>query len=206
MSIFFVSTVYCDDISNVGLSTDERVEILVNIYLNKKQPKEVSNIIFVGDSRVVGMSMKSGRYLYVAETSSGYEWMLNEAEPAVNEALKSCPDAEIVMCFGVNDVCDIDNYIMEYNRLSELYGDKMWFASVGPVEDERCETNGYVISNEMIEEFNNKLKEGVGDRYLDYYSYLTTNGFTTQDGLHYSEESCKDIEDYIRKIIETGEQ
>ena len=37
--------------------------------------------------------------------------------------------------------------------------------------------------------------------YIDTYTYLTKNGYSTRDGLHYDNKTYKSIYSYIRKEI-----
>ena len=42
----------------------------------------------------------------------------------------------------------------------------------------------------------------VGVNYIDIYSYLTENGYSTLDGTHYPDSVSEDIYDYILDSLE----
>lgn len=182
-----------------------RIDDLIDKYYNSYiQKHTVENMIFVGDSRVVGMLLTSGRYHYIGEESTGYDWMVGVAEGALASSVAKYPEADIIMCFGVNDVGNIGAYINEYQRLYSIYGDKIWFMSVNPIDDSAAAACGYFANNSMVINFNNALKEAMGDRYLDCYSKMIENGFGTQDGVHYTADTYINIENYTKELIENA--
>ena len=68
-----------------------------------------SDIIFYGDSRVVGMAYLTGGYHYVGKESTGTAWMEGEGLSYLESQMKAWPEADIVFCFGVNDPGQIGN-------------------------------------------------------------------------------------------------
>lgn len=175
------------------------------IVIRDEDDYTVSDMIFVGDSRVVGMQMSSGRYHYIGEISTGYDWMVNTAEGILSSTANAYPDADIVFCFGVNDVGNIGAYINEYFRLLSIYGDRLWLMSVNPIEDGAASANGYFANNGMVVNFNQSLKEAFPDRYIDCYTEMMTEGYDTMDGVHYTAGTYLDIEDYTKELIENAE-
>ena len=45
-----------------------------------------------------------------------------------------------------------------------------------------------------------KLKAAFGKRYIDTYTYLIKNGYSSPDGLHYHAESYRKIYNYVMSI------
>ena len=166
---------------------------------------EVTQMIFVGDSRVVGMSMAGG-YSYVGKESIGYDWFVSEGVYQMLNQMNTWPDAEVILCFGINDVANIGSYIAEYQYLEENYPNtRFWFMSVNPVNDGMASSCGYFINSDMVLSFNSVLQQAFPDQYLDVYSYLQSNGYGTSDGVHYDVGTYLVIQEYTRYLIEQKE-
>lgn len=163
--------------------------------------QEITDIIFVGDSRVVGMA-SAGGYHYVGEVSMGYSWLTGEGTGWMLQEMAANPDAAIVLCFGINDLGNIGSYIGYYQTLISQYPDREWyFMSVNPVNEAAASACGYTVNNAMIEAFNQSLMSSFPDRYIDVYSYLLANGFGTGDGIHYDAGTYGTIQDYTLLMI-----
>lgn len=191
----------CGAHAQTAASLPERVSQVVKNYYGRR---EVKDLIFVGDSRAEGMQWLSGRYHYICKTAIGYAWLISDAKPAITQMASELPEADIILSLGVNDVDNVGSYIEEFHAMQGRYGDRVWFLSVTPVEDDRCAANGYMVNNGMINAFNEQVKAGVGNRYIDCCSYLWQSGFETQDGLHYTEDTYKKIEDFVKSTIENS--
>lgn len=164
--------------------------------------KKVDGIVFVGDSRVVGMS-RLGGYDYIGKNGEGYDWFVNDAVFTLYDFLYSYPDHDVVLCFGVNDLPNIDLYVDFYRFLMDAYPDtRFWVASVNPCNDEMAESLGYYMRNNMIEPFNEIMKEAFPNQYIDCYRYLTKNGYATVDGIHYDDGTYLVIQEYCKAWIE----
>lgn len=77
--------------------------------------------------------------------------------------------------------------------------------SVNPLDKEKCDKYGYDYDGVMsgIEVFNDKLSE-TEYMYIDTYSYLMNNGFSTVDGLHYTDDTYRLIYNYVRSALGGG--
>ena len=155
--------------------------------------------IFTGDSRTVGMELAVGskhpETKFIAQISIGYSWMKNNAIPQIVSSMSN--NTKIVFLFGVNDLHNIDNYIKEYKTFEKQYknSNKIYYVSVNPVNNEVS------VTNEQIENFNIKLKEFAGNRYIDTYSMLKKDGYSSSDGLHYDTSTNEKIYNYIINSI-----
>ena len=157
------------------------------------------NYLFVGDSRVVGMSnaVSSSEASFVGKVSMGYSWMVSSALSQVKSKLKSEPTLYVIFCFGINDLGNIDKYISEYRKLISSYKyANFFFMSVNPIETSKARANGYSVTNSQIEAFNEKLKEAMGFRYLNTYKWMTKKGFDTADGIHYTSSTYSRLYSY----------
>ncbi|MDO4476272.1 MAG: hypothetical protein Q4B59_05780 [Lachnospiraceae bacterium] len=157
----------------------------------------VQDTIWVGDSRTVGMQQSVGgsRNIYIAKVGEGYRWLNSSAGPLLKQKLGSDPNRQVVFAFGVNDPDNVASYISYYQGLIRKYPKtRFYFMAVNPVD--RSRYHG-VITNDMIQSFNRKLKAAVGDKYIDTYTYLNQSGFSTADGLHYSAATYQRIYQYV---------
>ena len=157
--------------------------------------------IFIGDSRYVGMNkacnISDGKNKFViAKVGQGYSYLVNEAikrAQQIEEENKQITKWKYIICLGVNDLGNKDKYV---STLSNLANTKdLYIESVNPV--------GYnsKISNATIEDFNNTIKNISNISYIDLYTILKNNGFSSNDGVHYSNETYKDIFDIISNNI-----
>ena len=161
-----------------------------------------SDLIFYGDSRVVGMSYTADSYHYVGKEGAGYSWMSGEGLTYLEEQMKSWPDADIVFCFGVNDLGNLSSYISFYQSFEEKYPDRrFWYMSVTPVYDGLAASSGSTVKNADIETFNQGLETAFPEQYLDCYSYLKEYGYNAQDGIHYDGDTYFGEQDYCRRLI-----
>ena len=160
------------------------------------------DIIFFGDSRVVGMAQNTGGYHYVGKVSMGYSWMCGEGLELLKGKMEEYPEADVVFGFGVNDLDNIGAYIGFYRQMIDAYPDRrLWLLSVNPVNEQIERAHGYTVTNASICAFNEQLKAALPERYLDCYSYLMEYGFNTADGVHYDSTTCFAIQDFTWRSI-----
>ena len=156
--------------------------------------------IFVGDSRTVGLkSAANDTSIYIAKVGEGYNWYKESAEKLLVDTLNENADKNITVIFnlGVNDLDNAGKYAGAVNRLSSEYPSVTFkYLSVNPVEET-------TVTNIDIEKFNSTLQvmldRNIG--YIDSYTYLLADGFSTSDGLHYTDSTYKKIYDFTRSEI-----
>lgn len=155
---------------------------------------------WVGDSRTVGLGIVKGiSSKCIAKVGEGYSWFISSAEATLKKKLKADPDATVVFNFGVNDINNISKYISRYRKLMAAYPKAhFYFLSVNPIDSKY--TAGYV-SNSKIKAFNKKLKAAFPQNYIDTYTFLVNDGFSTVDGLHYTTSTYKLIYNYVLKKV-----
>lgn len=166
----------------------------------KTVAKNGDSYIFVGDSRMVGMSasVDSSNVTYIAKSGMGYSWLKSTAGPELKSYLKSDPYVKVVLALGVNDLGNIQSYITYYKSLIKKYPDTQFTVlSVNPVNEKKEASRGYSIKNSRIKAFNKKLKASFGSAYLNSNKYMTQQGFDTVDGLHYTKETYFALYVYI---------
>lgn len=157
--------------------------------------------LFVGDSRTVQMKTAVGSTdkAYVAKVGEGYNWFKNTALSQIPNYAGN--GTIMIINFGVNDLANASKYIKLVNNNIDAWteaGIKVYYAAVTPVK------NYKTVSNEQIEKFNAKLKSQLDPRitWIDGYTYLKQNGFSTGDGLHYNNSTYKNLYSYYMSVID----
>lgn len=157
-----------------------------------------SDIIFVGDSRTVGMeyAVNNSDYTWLCEVGKGYYWFKENID-SVDDYAK--PGTKVIINLGVNDLGNASKYATLINSYVDLWtseGIEVYYSAVTPVGDT-------TVTNDQIEKFNQTLKSGLDSRitWIDSYSYLTENGFSSSDGLHYNNATYKSLYNYYISIV-----
>lgn len=155
---------------------------------------DFSTFVFVGDSRTVGMASVVPMNT-IAEVGVGYSFLMAHR----NEILQ-LENTNIVFNLGVNDLANLDSYIEFFQGLPEefTWNNNLYVVSVNPCSGE------YEHMNEDIIYFNVQLSDSLPSliRFIDTYSYLSEVGFSSPDGLHYSESTYQTIAVLIYNNIE----
>lgn len=177
----------------------------------------LTNTIFVGDSRTVGLeqaflgktdanNLKSRNVYFVSKTGSAYTWFSAEAITDVNKILASNKNETftIVVNMGINGLSEADKYVSLLNSLAtgDWSSQRIIFQSVNPVDQSVAAQSGYTVTNSDIKDFNtvmrNDLEQKIG--YVDTFSDLIdsngtrlTSGYSTSDGIHYTNDTSLDI-------------
>lgn len=156
-------------------------------------------LIFIGDSRTVAMrDAVNDNSIWSCKVAMGYDWMSGTGVPQIEDEIDEYTSVIILM--GVNDVTNINHYVDYINAKANEWsglGAKTYFVSVGPVEHDNY------TSNPQIESFNSEMEENlVGVSYIDIYSWMTEEGFSTLDGIHYPDSISRDIYEYILDNLE----
>lgn len=159
--------------------------------------------LFSGDSRTVGIQLSLSDSkpdtLFVAKAGIGYQWMKDHAWSQIKQNLNDNPDMKVVFLYGVNDMININYYLKRYKELEGEYNkNRIWYVSVNPIRGQQ------LVTDDQIKEFNTKLKEHAGSRYIDTYSMLQKDGFGSYDGLHYDNDTNIKIYDFIINAINNG--
>lgn len=173
---------------------------------NMPQPlSEDTGVIYIGDSRFVGMNdvchidNGTNRFI-VAKVGQGLSWLKRDGLVQAQQIEASHPELthfKYVICLGVNDLVNINDYMEEYRQLA--VGHDLTLVSVGPVGQYPG------LSNEEIEGFNSQIKalcEELQIPYVDDYTVLTTEGYETQDGLHYKDAVYERIYQILKQQVE----
>lgn len=164
--------------------------------------KQDTGVIFLGDSRTVGMNNaieQSNNAYFVAEVGKGYNWFVKDGISAINSIMennKYISSWIIITNLGVNDLGNVNKYKDKYNELLSCDWNNvtLCYLSVNPVDESKC----HAVTNKKIQEFNSVFAEE--DLYIDTYSYVLEN-MTSRDGLHYSSSNYKIIYEMVIEFI-----
>ncbi|MBR3278771.1 MAG: hypothetical protein IKG01_07765 [Lachnospiraceae bacterium] len=166
-------------------------------------PEQVSyeDLIFVGDSRFVGMDDALDGYCdadvrIVAEVGQGLAWLKKTIPDLYGESGKT-----IIFNLGVNDLYNASAYVEFYNNLPQDFveNNTLIIMTVNPVDEQREAECGYAIKNADIETFNDTMKNSLDKicfKMIDSYTYVSMCKFGTTDGLHYTNQTYRLIFDY----------
>ena len=196
----------------LNVTEEEFIEIFRNGYVdgytneyNADIPVS-SDILFVGDSRTVGMCLNNAlcddtslceTRTCLARSGAGINWFSSQ----ISE-IESSYSTNIVINMGVNDIAGNTNatsvaldYYDLFEQLAEDNPNKnIYIMSVNPVDE------GENVSNTNIREFNVAIQTYINNSRLNNLFYLDTNNdliFTTTDGLHYDNATYRRIYRYV---------
>lgn len=190
-------------------------------------------MIFLGDSRTVGMYMTvhSGGYKdeiattvgnesWYAKCSQGYSYLVHTAVPRMES--HGIPNgAKILVLMGVNDCSDssANQYASYLNRKAKEWakqGASTYFVSVNPVYNGKSRW----VKNSQIESFNRTIQQALSPsvHYLNTFSMLrdtitSTSSATDREGLHYQAptywniyRACQDVKAPSHPVSTTHSQ
>ena len=192
-----------------------------------------SKVIFVGDSRTVGMEKTLNRQMsssvtkdvsVVASAGQGLSWFKSEG---YEQLLKEISEAEgsrpiaVIFNLGVNDMANASNYVSYMTNIAPTLKKKnckLFYMSVNPINSTMITKAGRGARTEaQVREFNSKIHSGLSVYYkfIDTYSVLMKKGYGTNasyvgvdrdsdDGLHYTTKTYKRIYYYCVTYLNTG--
>lgn len=149
---------------------------------------EYAEWFWVGDSRTVGMA-RGIDIDYIGKVGATISFFRNNAE-----SIYQIRDKTVIINLGVNDL-DSAAYLNLYNSMPDEFLDnnKVIVMAVNPCD------GSYQYLNSRIEQFNSNMSAGLDSRitFLDSYTFLMWNGFSTVDGLHYTDGTYVDIYNFV---------
>ncbi len=192
---------------NGQYTTDEENKWVSTPDIVNRCPEYEDGYIMVGDSRQVYMDLFLGinntydNWFSVGCSGQGLSYLQQVGIPTAMRVEKGHPEIKrwhYIVTIGVNDMENTKRYKAYLKNLAEIKD--MYFVSVNPVmESENSLLVGY--SNERIRNFNREMSGIPGVKYINTYSSLMRNGYTTgPDGLHYT----ADTSEYIFSLIKEG--
>ena len=163
--------------------------------------QNITKKIFVGDSRTVGMKAAvNTNDIWSAEVGKNYQWMVSTGVPNIENQITS--GTALIFLMGVNDLGHVNDYANYFNSKANSWiakGASVYFVSVNPVTDSKSK----YAKNADIVKFNNTIKSKLNSNigYIDTYSKIQANLQTDKEGLHYNNETYKNIYNIISNSI-----
>ena len=188
-----------DDKRNVGDTTDEKTS-------EEPEYKYDTGYIFMGDSRIYLMNEDCSingvpNFFAVCCPGIGYDWMIETGLPKIRSIQSSHTEIKswvILSALGINDMENINQYLRTYRSLAKTTN--LWLVSINPTEG-RSEPQ---YNNICINAFNKRLQTVSGVTYINSHDYLVSKGYSTKDGVHYTELCNWDIYSYYLTSLLAG--
>lgn len=197
--------------------------IISFLFPHRVSAEEERTIIFVGDSRTVGMHAavkntswrelddQEGNEVWIAKSGMSYHWFTETGMPEAMPYLEN-GNCDLVILMGCNDCInpDMASYYASYLADNNIAGisdtNRIFFASVGPMGHMGggSETNYKNLENDgNVSQFNNNLRSSLPESvtYIDLYQTMVDNGYTTADGVHYDGATSQYIYNYLMSEI-----
>lgn len=208
--------VLCKSWKKTDLSKEECTS---NIDIDSEDDNKTNKynyIIYVGDSRTVGMcntvTLKENENCTVAEVGMGYYWLNSESiKNKINSIITNHPNSYIVINMGTNSALTSSEgkeYAKLYNEFATKYpNSKVVAISVTQIDSVKAKENGLYygvsINDNSVSTFNSGLKSNLNPSvsYCDIYSKMENYNYTAIDGVHYNNDTYKFIYDEIQKCL-----
>lgn len=191
-------------------SKSKKEAVIVPPYWEKTR----TGYIFTGDSRIrrlnltIRMADLTDTWV-VCKSGKGYDWFASEGLSQIERIMEKedyIDDWIIISGWGVNDLWNVNTYTNKYSSLLKTKWKKckLYLMSVNPVNGNKT------AKYSDIPYFNSGLKRFVQSRdsktnkniyYIDTYSAMKRNGFSTIDGLHYTESTNRFIYKTISGVL-----
>lgn len=190
--------------STLDLTSDSKT---TNMKSTEYSKAEIENLmVYVGDSRIVGMSqtLSNSTVSFIAESGANYEWLTSTGITQIETEI-ALGRKHFILNLGLYDINNIDNYISYYISLEEKYTDiNFYYMSVNPIDELLAYANGHTITSDQIESFNKKLKSEFGKKYIDTYNSIS---ISTTDGIHYDTSTNNMIHEIVTsKLIDNNKR
>jgi hypothetical protein len=161
-------------------------------------------------------------FSYYTEDTASLSWFRDIAIEYIPKMYLS--NADVIIMLGFNDCVyscvwesfNIESIAKKYceliNELTVDYPDvNIYVCSVNPVNSGypfAAYKDGGVISQkdltEKIKKFNTEIQKDLKATFIDSYDYLTKTNFETRDGIRYTFNTCKALQNFIEsKFTET---
>lgn len=190
-------------------------DIVVNAKTNEVVEQVNTGYIYTGDSRIrrlnLTIKMKNMKRNWVyCKSGMGYSWFVNNSIPEINRTMTNHPEINnwvIVSGWGVNDLGNINAYISKYKELlnGKWSNCRLYLMSVNPVGGNlRAKYSRIGSFNNSLKAYVNNSKSEDGNLfYIDTNAAMVRSGYSTIDGLHYSESTNRLIYSVVRERLDT---
>lgn len=151
---------------------------------------------------------------YIIDDLASYSWFITSVFKQLEQI--SPANSDIIIMLGLLDCIDsctwsslkinrlASDYANSINTLIDSYPDNTFYVcSVNPVDGDYSSsfaTNGLISAkslNTKIEAFNDILKSACKATFINSYDYLIKTNFNTYDGIHYTQETSRALQNFI---------
>lgn len=211
-----------DDLNMFNVvETQADTDNTVDLTSHSTMVKTLENVIFLGDSRTVGLKaafltkdvdeayLTDNNVYFVADTGVGLEWMKSTGIPKVNEILAASDSTyTIIINLGVNDLANSKDYVEQINTLAagDWSSHNVVYQSIGAVDESKARDNGYSVTNKDIDTFNTYLASQLSQKvnYVDVTTEMKNSAndglgdsYSSTDGVHYSNDTYLSLCDKV---------
>lgn len=190
-----VSEYDSDADGNGKVEIADAVTILYYYYAQKavELKSNINNFLFVGNSSFIG-NPDDENVTCITGENKGAMWTSKQ-----EETILEYDNTNIVLCHSPKDTYDVLEYMRIYNTIRGIMQDvdkknvEVYVMTLPP-----C-TGKYESLNTEITNFNAFLKSMCNSKihFIDAYEFAYKNGFETEEGLVYNEETQKVMYDFI---------
>lgn len=163
------------------------------------------SIVFIGDSRTVGMQLAveeeeglSSQFTWICKQSESHSWVEESTQWNQLSSLPNRGNTIVVYLMGVNNLNATEN-IRVLNKIADLGFKDVYFGEVLPVNPSKYPPgSGYSVTNDSINKFNKAVSESTDKKYR----VLSLNSSVSavdgaSDGLHYNNVSYRKVFELI---------
>ena len=190
-----------------------KIENILNQQVKKIKDKK---LIIVGDSRMELIKKDKEinipfNFKFVAKSGMKIAWLKDEALDEVDDIIDNNKyNYDIVVNMGVNDLNDdkydgediANDYFDIYSKLAKDHPNiNLYLLSVNPIDEKKI--NKYWANNRTTNEiklFNKTIQARLKEENMDNMFYCDSYNnikFNTDDGLHYTQDTNREIINYI---------
>lgn len=190
------------------------------------------NFIFVGDCNSLNYEMIppnfNGITKVITQNSNNKNWLDDFVIERLNNLLESADSTyNVVFNLGINDL-NKEEYSKIFNKLAQKnFNHNFFVTSINPVDELKLEEIEESYKNEDLDifdedfkifrnvrtdlrnaeitRFNRLIRDSLNENvhYIDTHKELIINGFDTQNGIIYSDETCAKLFDTILNIVDS---
>lgn len=177
--------------------------LICSLFVMPVEAAESTGIIFIGDSRTVGMSKSidaEDNVFFVAKVGQGYDWFCDTAINEVGDIISrnDYDNWVIVTNLGVNDLGNVEKYKAKYKELldGEWKDYDFYITSIYCVDESKYQG---AVTNEKIESFNSSMSWY--RNFIDIYD-ISKREVISSDGLHFSAKCYQKLYQEILNRLE----
>lgn len=182
--------------------------------------EKYKQVIFVGDSRTVGMentldyqfgtsSTVTWNVKFVCSAGKGLTWLQNEGYTELMNIINRNNSVQkptaVIFNLGINDLSNLPSYVTYMDSIADTLKNKncqLFYMSVNPGNSKTMENIGRAVRNEAsVRRLNKTIQQKLSEdyTYIDTYSWLMYTGYSTNSSYSGRDSSTDDGLHYTTK-------